>query len=97
MRQPDRRIALGLDRARRARPVRRPRAAFRRRRQDQVGGGNRRHLDMEVDTVEQRAGQPRLIVGGAARIRAALAGEARLAGAAAAARVHRGDELKRAG
>ena len=47
---------------------------------------------MQVDAVEQRAGQPRLIFGGAARVRPAPAGKARIAGAAAAARVHRGDQ-----
>ena len=30
-------------------------AAFRRGRQDQVGGGHRRHLDMQVNAVDQRA------------------------------------------
>ena len=67
-------------------------AAFRRRRQDEIGGGHRRHLDVQVDAVDQRARQPALVVGGAARIRAALAGEARLVGAPAAARVHGGDQ-----
>ena len=43
-------------------------AALGRRRQDQVGGGHRRHLDVQVDAVEQRAGQPRLVLGGAARL-----------------------------
>jgi hypothetical protein len=38
------------------------------------------------------ARQPPLILGGAARVRAALAGESRLAGAAAAAGVHGGDQ-----
>src|SRR5690606_25730040 len=46
----------------------------------------------EVDTVEQRAGQPRLIIGAAAvATRAAMAGLARHA---ASARIHRRDELE---
>ena len=47
---------------------------------------------MQVDAVEQRAGNPRLIIGGAARIGAAAAGKAGLVGAAAAARIHRRDQ-----
>jgi len=30
-------------------------ASFRRRRQDQIGGGHRRHLDVQVDAVDERA------------------------------------------
>ena len=67
-------------------------AALGGRRQDQVGGADRRHLDVQVDAVEQRAGEPRLILAGAARQLAAMAGEAGLARAAAAARVHGGDQ-----
>ena len=67
-------------------------AAFRRRRQDEIGGGHGRHLDVQIDAVEQRARQPRLVVRGAARVGPALAGEARLVGAAAAAGVHGGDQ-----
>jgi hypothetical protein len=33
-------------------------ASFRRRRQDQVGCGDGGHLDVQVDTVEQRAREP---------------------------------------
>ena len=44
-------------------------AAFGRRRQDQVGGGDSRHLDVEIDAVEQRARQPGLVFDGAARVR----------------------------
>jgi len=51
-------------------------APLRRRRQDQVGGGHRRHVDMQVDAVEQRSRQPVLIIGDTARIRSALAHEA---------------------
>ena len=63
----ERRIALRLHVAR-ARDARRDlAAALGGRRQDQVGGRHGRHLDVQVDAVEQRAGQPPLIVGGAAR------------------------------
>jgi len=47
---------------------------------------------VQVDAVKQRARQPRLIVGGAALIAAAFAGEIRFARASAAARVHGGDQ-----
>ena len=46
---------------------------------------------MEVDAVEQRSRHPRLIIGGAARRPAA--GQRRIAQMAAAARVHRRDQL----
>jgi hypothetical protein len=64
-------------------------AAFRGRRQDQIGRGHGGHLDVQVDAVEERTGDAALIVGGAAGIGAAPAGEAGLRGASAAARVHR--------
>ncbi len=38
---------------------------FGRRRQRQVGGGDRRHVDMQVDAVEQRPGNLRLVLDGA--------------------------------
>ena len=44
---------------------------------------------MQVDAVEQRAGNARLMVSGAARIKPAAAGVAGLSGAPATARVHR--------
>jgi hypothetical protein len=47
-------------------------AAFRRRRQDEVGRRHRADLDVEVDAVEEWPRQPRLIVAGAAADRAAL-------------------------
>jgi hypothetical protein len=47
---------------------------------------------VQVDAVDQRTGEPRLIVGGAACIGRALAGESGLVGAPAAARVHGGDQ-----
>jgi hypothetical protein len=34
-------------------------------RPDQIAGRDRRHLDPEIDSIEQRAGYPRLIVGAA--------------------------------
>ena len=76
--------ALGLDRPRRGDAGANLGASFRRRRQHEVGGGDRRHLDLQIDAVEQRAGDARLVALGAAAPRAA--GIARLAGAAAAAR-----------
>jgi hypothetical protein len=47
--------------------------------QHQVGGGHGRHLNLQVDAVEQRARDARLVVVGAAR--------------AALARIHGGDQL----
>ncbi len=47
---------------------------------------------MQIDAIEQRAGQPHLIIGGAANVGSALAGIARIAGAAASAWVHRRDQ-----
>ena len=64
-------------------------------RQDQVGRRDRRHLDPDVDAVEERPREPRLIVGDAART--APADMARLAGHAAAAGIHGADELKARG
>jgi hypothetical protein len=60
-------------------------------RQHQIGGADRLHFDVEVDAVEQRAGDLGLIVGGTAR--RAGAGEARISQMSAAARVHGGDQL----
>ncbi len=55
LRQTDRCVALRLDRAG-ARDARRDLAAsFRRRRQDEIGGGHRRYLDVQVDAVNERA------------------------------------------
>ena len=68
--------------------------ALGRRRQDQVGGRDRRHLDAQVDAVEQRSGDPRLVLRHAARVRPAPAGVARFESLAAAARVHRRDQLE---
>ena len=47
---------------------------------------------MQIDAVEQRTGEAVLIIGDAARIRAALAHEARIVGAAAAAGIYRRDQ-----
>ena len=90
--KPERRVARGLHVARPRDARRDLAAAFGRRRQDQVRGGDRRHLDVQVDAVEQRAGEPALIFGGAALVRAAPAGKARIARLPAAARVHRADQ-----
>jgi len=92
MRQPDRRIAGGLAFARQRDAFGNFTATFGRRRQDQVGGGHRRHFDMQVDAIEQWSGYARLVIGAAARIRSAPAGKARLIGFAAAARIHRRDQ-----
>ena len=88
----ERGVALGLDVARACDARRDLAAALGRRRQDQIGGGHRRHVDMQIDAVEQRTGEAVLIIGDAARIRAALAHEARIVGAAAAAGIHRRDQ-----
>ena len=50
-------------------------AAFRWRRQNKTSGGDRGHFNVQVDAVKQRAGQPALIFGDAARIGSALAGK----------------------
>lgn len=55
-------VAIGLDRARGSNPDRDLRRALCRRREDQVGGADRLHVDMEVDSIEQRTGDLRLIV-----------------------------------
>ena len=68
MRQSDRGVARGLPLAGERDALGNFAAAFGRRRQDEIGGGHRRHFDMQVDAVDQRAGNPRLIVGGAARV-----------------------------
>ena len=66
--------------------------AFARRRRQQFVGGQLRHLDVQVDTVQQRARQAALV----ARhlVGRAAAGRLALAQVAARAGVHRGDELK---
>lgn len=66
-------------------------ALFRRRRPDQIGGGNGGHVDANIDAIKQGAGNASLIIAHAAR--PAGAGVARFAGHAASARVHRRDEL----
>src|SRR5215471_18325651 len=63
-----------------------------------AGGGRMRSAAVTAGTSmcksmrSMRPGQPPLILGGAARVRAALAGKSRLAGAAAAAGVHGGNQ-----
>jgi len=64
------------------------------RRQHQIGSGDRRHIDMEVDAVEQGTRKPRLILSDAAGNGLPVTSKARLARVAATARVHRRDELK---
>jgi len=92
MRQPDRGIASRLAFARQRDAFGNFTAAFGGRRQDQVGGGHRRHFDMQVDAIEQWSGYARLVIGAAACVRPAPAGEPWLIGFAAAARVHRRDQ-----
>ena len=83
--------ALGLNGAGRSDTGAHLGTSFRRRRQHEVGGRDRRHFDLQIDAVEQRPLDARLI---ALDATAPLsAGIARLAGAAAAAWIHRGDEL----
>ena len=86
MRQADRGIARHLPLAGERDALGDFAAAFGRRRQDEIGGGHRRHFDMQVDAVDQRARNARLVIGGAARIGPAAAGKAGFVGAAAAAR-----------
>ena len=63
-------------------------AALSPRRQNQIGGGNHRHFDVEVDTVEWRPGNTRPVVGAAAGVRLATAGIAEFVRPPAAARIH---------
>ena len=67
-------------------------AALRRRRQGQVRGGHARHVHEQVEAVQQRAGEAPAIIRRAAR--RAVAGAVRLVDMAAAARVHRRDQLE---
>lgn len=62
---------------------------------DEVGGADGFDIDRQIDAVEQRAGDARLIIGGAARGAAARKGG--VAEMAAAAGVHRRDELDAGG
>jgi hypothetical protein len=50
--QPERGVTLDLDVARAPHAGGDLAAAFARRRQNQIGGGHRRHLDVQVDAVE---------------------------------------------
>ena len=59
--------ALGLELARAGDPGGDPGARLAGRRRAHLGGGERRHLDVQVDAVEQRARDPRLVVARAAR------------------------------
>ncbi len=94
LRQPQCGEALALDGAGGGDPLGDRARRLRRGGQDQVGGRDRRHVDADVDAVEQRPGDARLIIVDAAR--AAPADVAGLAGHAAAAGVHRGDQLDHA-
>src|SRR5438552_18230423 len=92
LRQSDGGVALGLHRAGARNARRNLPASLRWRRQDEIGGGHRRHLDVQVDTIDERAREPSLIFGRAACVGAALAGKSRLARTAAAAGIHRGHQ-----
>ena len=89
MRQSDRRVARRLPLAGERHAFGDLAASFGRRRQDEIGRGHRRHLDVQVDAVDQRAGNAPLVVGGAAGIGGAAAGIAGVVGVAAAAGIHR--------
>ena len=84
-------VAVRLDLPSRGDSARDLGASLRRRRKGEVRGGDSGNLDMKIDAVEQRARDPRLIIGGAARRPAAR--ERGIAEMAAAARVHRRDQL----
>jgi hypothetical protein len=49
------RVALGLDRTGESDAGPNVSASLRGRGQDEIGGGDGRHLDLEIDAVEQRA------------------------------------------
>ena len=90
--QPHRRIALRLARASPRHALGHFPASFRRRRQDQIDGGHRRHFDVQVDAVEERSRKPHLVIRSAARIGPALAGKSRIIGTPAAAGIHGGNQ-----
>jgi hypothetical protein len=66
-------------------------AALGRRGQRHVERAHRADMDVKIDPVEQGAGQARLIIADTARVLVAV--PRRIAGIAAAARVHCGDRL----
>jgi hypothetical protein len=66
-------------------------ASFRRWRQRQVGGCDGRYFDVQVYTIEQGPGYPRLVTRGASWC--ATAGKRRISKVPAPARVHGGDQL----
>jgi len=55
MRQAGSTVTRHLHVARRGYPRGHFRRSFRGRRQDQIGGGHRRHLDPQIDAIHQRA------------------------------------------
>src|SRR4029078_3056761 len=67
-------------------------AAFSWRRKNEIGRGHGRHIDMQIDPVEQRTRQAILVLGGAMRILATLAAETRIGCISAATWVHRRDQ-----
>ena len=79
-------ITIGLQLPGRGHAPRDLRASFGRWRKGEVGRGDARDVHKKIDAVQQRPGDPRLIIGGAAR--GAAAGERGIAEMPATARVH---------
>ena len=79
-------ITIGLQLPGRGHAPRDLRASFGRWRKGEVGRGDARYVHVKIDAVQQRPGDPRLIIGGAAR--GAAAGERGIAEMPATARVH---------
>ena len=70
-------------------------AAFGGRRLQEIGSADGRNVDADIDTIHQRTGDTRLVIGHAAG--STRAGAAGLTGHAAAAGIHGGDKLDRGG
>lgn len=71
--------------------------AFRCGRQHQIRGAHRRDLDHEINSIEKRTGEARLILADAAGDRLPVAAEAGVERVAATAGVHRRDKLETGG
>ena len=92
--QAERSITLDLNVPRRRDARRDFGRSLSRRRQEQVRSIDCRYLDHEIDAVEQRPREPRLILPDTTRDGLAAATETRIERMAAAAGVHRRDKLK---
>jgi hypothetical protein len=68
--------------------------ALARRRRHEIGGRDRGHVNNEIKSVEERPGEAAKVLRDAALVGRPAAGEARFVGRAAAARVHRRDQLE---